>query len=223
MIIQDEPSKYINSNDEIIVTYVEKYCYNVVSHCLQLSKKDKNGDSYICTNSINDDYLIILSDGIGSGIEAYNKSKFTVDLIYKFVRTSLSLSSCIKEIISIISLKFFRDEAISTIDFARIDLYTGKMNYLKFSSIITYIKRNNEVFILGNERDLNDNSLDHLTDGLIHFKDLSNKAWLYTFLKRCDVSSPDKLCEEILREFKILNSGSFQDDVSVIVSKVYKN
>ncbi len=116
------------------------------------------------------------------------------------------------------------------------------MNYLKFSSIITYIKRNNEVFILGNERDLNDNSLDddirilssefdlefgdilvHLTDGLIHFKDLSNKAWLYTFLKRCDVSSPDKLCEEILREFKILNSGSFQDDVSVIVSKVYKN
>ncbi len=41
MIIQDEPSKYINSNDEIIVTYVEKYCYNVVSHCLQLSKKIK--------------------------------------------------------------------------------------------------------------------------------------------------------------------------------------
>lgn len=242
MIIQDEPSKYINSNNEIIVTYVEKYCYNIISHCLQLSKKDKNGDSYICTKSINDDYLIILSDGIGSGIEAYNKSKFTVDLIYKFVRTSLYLSSCIKEIISIISLKFFRDEAVSTIDFARIDLYTGKMNYLKFSSIITYIKRDNEVFVLGNERDLNDNSLDddiriinaefdlrcgdilvHLTDGLIHFKDLSNKAWLYTFLKRCDISSPDKLCEEIVREFKILNSGSFQDDVSVIVSKVYKN
>lgn len=242
MINQDESSNYINSNNEIIVTYVEKYYYNVVSHCIQLSKKDKNGDSYIFTKSVNDDYLIILSDGIGSGIEAYNKSKFTVDLIYKFVRTSLSLSSCIKEIISIISLKFFRDEAISTIDFARIDLYTGKMNYLKFSSIITYIKRGNDVFVLGNERDLNDNSLDddirilnsefdlkcgdilvHLTDGLIHFKDLSNKAWLYNFLKRCDIFSPDKLCEEIIREFKILNPGFFQDDVSIIVSKIYKN
>ena len=154
----------------------------------------------------------------------------------------MSLSSCIKEIISIISLKFFRDESISTIDFASIDLYNGKMNYLKCSSVITYVKRENEVFVL--ESDINlfedfDEStnriltgefdlkygdiLVHLTDGLIHFKDLSNKSWLYNFLKKVTIVSPDKLCEEIIREFKILNKDSFQDDVTVIVSKVYKN
>lgn len=242
MMLQEESSKYINMNDEIILNYVEKYDYNIISHCLQLSKGDKNGDSYVFSNNPNDNYVIILSDGIGSGREAYDKSKFTVDLIHKFIKTSLSLSSCIKEIISIISLKFFRDESISTIDFGSIDLYTGKMNYLKFSSVITYIKRGEEVFTLESDRDLfnefNENNhmiltgefqlkygdiLVHLTDGLIHFKDLSHKAWLYNFLKRCDIISPDKLCEEIIREFKLLNNGSFQDDVTVIVSKVYKN
>lgn len=242
MILKEDTPSYVNANDEIIVTYVEKYNYNLISHCLQLSKGDKNGDNYLCTYSENDDYLIMLSDGIGSGDEAYNKSKFTIDLIYKFIKTSLSLSSCIKEIISIISLKFFRDESISTIDFASIDLYSGKMNYLKFSSVITYVKRGNDVFTLGNCSDLlecesNENIgiftstfdleygdiLVHLTDGLIHFNDLSNKAWLYIFLKNCEILSPDRLCEEIIREFKILNSGSFKDDVSVIVSKVYKN
>lgn len=242
MILKEDNPSYVNTNDEIIVTYVEKYNYNLISHCLQLSKGEKNGDNYLCTYSENDDYLIILSDGIGSGDEAYNKSKFTIDLIYKFIKTSLSLSSCIKEIISIISLKFFRDESISTIDFSSIDLYSGKMQYLKFSSVITYVKRGRDVFVLGCDSDLSEieaseniriftsnfdleygDILVHLTDGLIHFKDLSNKAWLYTFLKNSDILSPDKLCEEIIREFKLLNSGSFQDDVSVIVSKVYKN
>ena len=242
MILQEDSSQYINSNEEIILNYVEKYNYKIISHCLQLSKKGKNGDNYIFTQNSNDNYIIILSDGIGSGNEAYDKSKFTVDLIYKFIKTSLSLSSCIKEIISIISLKFFRDESISTIDFASIDLYNGKMNYLKCSSVITYVKRENEVFVL--ESDINlfedfDEStnriltgefdlkygdiLVHLTDGLIHFKDLSNKSWLYNFLKKVTIVSPDKLCEEIIREFKILNKDSFQDDVTVIVSKVYKN
>lgn len=242
MILQEDSSQYINSNEEIILNYVEKYNYKIISHCLQLSKKGKNGDNYIFTQNSNDNYIIILSDGIGSGNEAYDKSKFTVDLIYKFIKTSLSLSSCIKEIISIISLKFFRDESISTIDFASIDLYNGKMNYLKCSSVITYVKRENEVFILESDRNLFEDFdestnriltgefdlkygdiLVHLTDGLIHFKDLSNKSWLYNFLKKVTIVSPDKLCEEIIREFKILNKDSFQDDVTVIVSKVYKN
>lgn len=242
MILQEDSSQYINSNEEIILNYVEKYNYKIISHCLQLSKRGKNGDNYIFTQNSNDNYIIILSDGIGSGNEAYDKSKFTVDLIYKFIKTSLSLSSCIKEIISIISLKFFRDESISTIDFASIDLYNGKMNYLKCSSVITYVKRENEVFILESDRNLFEDFdedtnriltgefdlkygdiLVHLTDGLIHFKDLSNKSWLYNFLKKVTIVSPDKLCEEIIREFKILNKDSFQDDVTVIVSKVYKN
>ena len=242
MILQEDSSQYINSNEEIILNYVEKYNYKIISHCLQLSKKGKNGDNYIFTQNSNDNYIIILSDGIGSGNEAYDKSKFTVDLIYKFIKTSLSLSSCIKEIISIISLTFFRDESISTIEFASIDLYNGKMNYLKCSSVITYVKRENEVFVLESDinlfEDFDENTnriltgefdlkygdiLVHLTDGLIHFKDLSNKSWLYNFLKKVTIVSPDKLCEEIIREFKILNKDSFQDDVTVIVSKVYKN
>lgn len=242
MMICEESSQYINSNEEIILNYVEKYDYKVISHCLQLSKKDKNGDNYIINQNSNDNYVIILSDGIGSGREAYDKSKFTVDLINKFINTSLSLSSCIKEIISIISLKFFRDESVSTIDFASIDLYSGKMNYLKIASVITYIKRGNEVFVLDGDKNLFDDFgeennriitgkfnlkygdiLVHLTDGLIHFRDLSSKAWLYNFLKKVDIVSPDKLCEEIIREFKILNKGLFKDDVTVIVSKIYKN
>lgn len=242
MMICEESSQYVNSNEEIILNYVERYDYKIISHCLQLSKKDKNGDNYIIGQNSNDNYVIILSDGIGSGREAYDKSKFTVDLIHKFINTSLSLSSCIKEIISIISLKFFRDESVSTIDFASIDLYNGKMNYLKMSSVITYIKRGDEVFILEGDKNLFDDFdetndrvvmgefdlkygdiLVHLTDGLIHFKDLSSKAWLYNFLKKVDIVSPDKLCEEIIREFRILNKGLFKDDVTVIVSKIYKN
>ena len=239
MVLQEEVVQYVNGDKEIILNYVERYNFNIISHCLQLSKDDKNGDNYLCTQNNNDNYIIILSDGIGSGMEAYDKSKFTVDLIHNFIRTGLSLPSCIKEIISIISLKFFRDESISTIDFAEIDLYSGEMNYLKISSVITYIKRGKEIFVIETEKDIFDENeeniltgkfdlqygdiLVHLTDGLIHFKDLSHKAWLRTFLKNTDTVSPDKLCEEIIKEFKILNKDSFQDDVTVIVSKIYKN
>ncbi len=242
MILREDYISYMDSRDEVVVTYVEKYNYNVISHALQISKAEKNGDSYLCTSSQNNNYLIILSDGIGSGEDALNKSKFTIDLIYKFIKTNLSLVSSIKEIISIISLKFFRDESLSTIDFSSIDLYTGKMSYLKFSSVITYVKRGKEVFVLGNTNqvckfDIKDNIkifmedfdlnygdiIVHLTDGLIHFNDLSNKAWLYEFLKKSEITSPDKLCEEIIREFKVLNRGSYSDDITVIVSKVYKN
>lgn len=240
IVFQEGISKYINSNDEMVIDYVERYNYKIISHCLQISKNEKNGDNYMIVPNNSDNHMIILSDGLGSGEEAYDKSKFTVDLIYKFIHTSLSLYSCIKEIISLISLKFFKDEAISTIDFSSIDLYTGKMNYLKFSSVITYVKRGSEVFVLESEKNIfedEDNSsvltgefdleygdiIVHLTDGLIYFKDLSSKAWLYNFLKKSDAISPDRLCEDIIREFKFLNNGSSQDDVTVIVSKVYKN
>lgn len=243
MVLQDESSQYVSSKKEVVLTYVEKYNYKIISHCIQLSKRDKNGDNYIFTKDKNDKYIIVLSDGIGSGIEAYDKSKFTVDLICKFVMTGLNLNSCINEIISIVSLKFFRDEAISTIDFSSIDLYNGKINYLKFFSVLTYVKRGNQVFVLESEKNLFEDNLQnqdnkivngefqleygdiivHLTDGLIHFNDLSHKAWLYNFLKKIDMISPDKLCEEIIREFKILNAECYQDDVTVIVSKVYKN
>ena len=239
MVLQEEVIQYVNGDKEVILNYVERYNYNIISHCLQLSKDDKNGDNYLCTKNNNDNYIVILSDGIGSGMEAYDKSKFTVDLIYNFIKTGLSLPSCIKEIVSIVSLKFFRDEAISTIDFADIDLYTGEMKYLKISSVITYIKRDSEIFVIESEKALFEDNEEniltgkfdlkygdivvHLTDGLIHFKDLSHKAWLRTFLKNTDIVSPDKLCEEIIKEFKILNKDNFQDDVTVIVSKIYKN
>lgn len=238
MVLQEEVIQYVNGNKEIILNYVERYNYNIISHCLQLSKDDKNGDNYLCVQSNNDDYIVILSDGIGSGLEAYEKSKFTVDLVYNFIKTGLDLPSCIKEIVSIISLKFFRDEAISTIDFARINLYNGEMDYLKISSVITYVKRDKEIFVIESDKEVFDENNDiltgkfnlkygdvlvHLTDGLIHFKDLSHKAWLRTFLKNTNVVSPDKLCEEIIEEFKSLNKGRFQDDVTVIVSKIYKN
>ncbi len=240
VMFQEGNSKYMNSNNEMVLDYVERYDYKLVSHCLQLSKSDKNGDNYMIIQNSNDSYVIILSDGIGSGVNAHDKSKFTVDLIYKFMHTSLDLSSCIREIISIISLKFFKDESVSTIDFSSINLYSGKMRYLKFSSVVTYVKRGKDVFILENEKyvfdSIDDNDfvigefeleygdiIVHLTDGLIHFRDLSNKAWLYNFLKRIDSLSPDKLCEDIIQEFKILTNGCYQDDVTVIVSKVYKN
>ena len=242
MVLQEESIQYVNFKKEVVLGYVEHYDYNIISCCSQLSKYDKSGDNYVFDRNDNDDYVIILSDGIGSGKEAHIKSKFIVELILKFIKTDLSLSVCIKELISIISLKFFRDETVSSIDFASINLYTGKMDYLKFSSVFSYVKRGNDVFILDSfeeiEEELSKETKDilvgefkleygdiliHLTDGLVYFNDLSNRSWLYKFLKETDTHLPDKLCEEIINEFKILSGDNYQDDVSVIVSKVYKN
>ena len=109
-----------------------------------------SGDSYAVIKPGDGKMVIVLSDGMGTGEKAKEKSSETVNLLEALMKSGIKKESAIKLINSVLILKSFGD-SFTTLDIMVIDLYTGEGEFVKTGGVASYIKRENKVITVNGD------------------------------------------------------------------------
>lgn len=134
------------------IHFVEEVSYQIVYGVSQLtSEKEKvSGDNYICRQEEEGRFVMCLSDGMGSGIEACQESEMVVDLLEQFLDSGFSQETAARMVNSSL-VQSGRDGIFSTLDICAVDLYTGICSFLKAGAAASFIKRDHWVEVISSE------------------------------------------------------------------------
>lgn len=241
LCVSDDGCSINPQTNECVITIEEIPKYYMVSYCAVTSKsgESETGDNYSFGKTINGCYMTILSDGMGSGPEAGQESKATVDLVEKFIEAGFNEDVTVNTVNSIMGMRFAEDEKYATLDLSRVDLYNGEANFVKIGAAPSFIKRGREVkainsknlpFGLVDEVDVEivkerlkpGDILISVSDGVLDIDRFNSDGfiWLKEYLKNTN-SDPKELSELILNKAKELSDEIIKDDMTVLVSKIY--
>jgi stage II sporulation protein E len=102
------------------------------------------GDYYRTFRDSDDRYIVILSDGMGTGNRAAIDSAMATELFSTLIRSGLSFSGAVSIVNSALLIKS-SDESLATLDVVCIDLYTGKTDFMKAGAATTFIRHKDSV------------------------------------------------------------------------------
>ncbi len=207
-----------------------KICQRIQS----ISKQDSSptGDSHIISQINRNQYLMALSDGMGSGQEASRVSTSVVTLLDELIRAGFSPESAYKMLNSFL-IAFC--SGFSTLDYVFIDLKRMTAKMLKTGACPTFLKRGNEVIVVENaslpagicpkkpfiktlhlkEGDM----LFMVSDGVMEA--LPEEDWIYSLIQKnntTDISEAvDLIASVAQQDFEVRG-----DDITVMGVKILK-
>ena len=109
-----------------------------------------SGDNYICRQEEGGKFVMCLSDGMGSGMDACRESEIVVELLEQFLESGFTQETAARMVNSALVLKG-REGMFSTVDICALDLYTGICSFLKAGAASTFIKRDHWVEAISSE------------------------------------------------------------------------
>ena len=198
---------------------------------LSLSNCQISGDNILIktTNDIN--FICALSDGMGSGYNAYRLSQETLRMVDSITNCNISFDSSLQ-----ILNNFFKtrdlSECYATLDLVNIDLINGILNLYKLGSSTTYLSRGEKIIPIYNnnlpfgindlitkeEYILSNNDLIVLvSDGV---NDYIDEHVLTDFITSIKDEAPHKIVYEILQKIYYENKNTIKDDMSCIAIKM---
>ena len=223
-------------------TYISKDKYNMQ---IGIAKTKKNGESVSGDSNLrisleDGKYLLMISDGMGSGPEARKSSQIAVKMFGRLLSTGFDKETSIKLINNAISSNT-KEETYATLDIMVLDLYSGNVEYIKNGACPTFIKNKNNVDILKNlslpagilnnidlivhSRDVENNDIIVMcSDGILESaSEYTNKEiWLKNILEQIETTSSQKIADIILKEAIDNDFGKAKDDMTIIVTKLTK-
>lgn len=198
-----------------------------------------SGDNYTFGEGDNS-YFVALSDGMGVGRKANNESSIAISLLEKFLEARFDNELALKTINSILMLKS-NDELFTTLDIALIDLYSGKLQLIKTGAPPTFIRKKDRVEIINNQslpvgilKDVDFNVYEEyledgdiiimMSDGVLEANETSDNAerWMRDVIAGINSLNPKKIADEIMNVAKEACGGKVRDDMTLLVTKVWK-
>ncbi len=107
-------------------------------------ERSVSGDSYICADLKDGDYMIALSDGMGKGESASRESALTITSLYNLMKAGFDVELALKTINSLLLFKS-TEEIFSTVDLGLFNKVNGKIKFFKIGAAATFIKRGDKV------------------------------------------------------------------------------
>lgn len=227
---------------KIILTKAEKY--KAITNVSIMSRDGYMlcGDNYTYMDINDGKYMMAISDGMGKGKKAYEESSITIDILEKMMDAKIENEIVINTINNMLLLKS-SDEMFSTIDLGIVDLKKGMLETVKMGACSTYIKREDgEVDLISSSSlpvgILSDVTLDRKTvkisdgdyiimvsDGIVDAgknKDFGDN-WLIYFLQNIETTNPKEISNLVLDRALEIQMGEVEDDMTVLVTKIYSN
>ncbi|MDD2573092.1 MAG: stage II sporulation protein E [Bacillota bacterium] len=221
---------------------VEARKFNVSTGVCSAPKEEGqvNGDNYSFMELKNHQYLIALSDGMGTGARASLESSTTINMLEQLLEVGYGHDLAVRTINSIMMLKSPGD-SFSTLDIALIDMYNGDVKLVKIGAPPTYIKRGDEVKVLSasslpmgivDKIDyhtkkltvVEDDFIVMVTDGIAEAcEEEDSEEWVADILRGTNNRNPQEIARIIFERALEYYDGQARDDMTVVVSKVWKN
>lgn len=195
-----------------------------------------SGDSVLAEPLPDNRYLLLLSDGMGTGSQASIESKFAVQLLRQVLAAGFSSQVAVQTVNAALLMRSTRD-SFTTIDLAVLDLTQARVEFVKTGAVSSFLRRGTEVkpvrgssppagilHWLSTEPQarpvLPGDVLVMVTDGLWEQGAQDQEHWLLQHLYRTDETDPELLAEEILG--CALRDREPEDDMTVLVARIDK-
>ena len=231
-------SRRIVASETVTIVFVEVASYQVLTGMARYTKKGESvsGDSF-CFLELEDKKMLCLSDGMGSGVRAFQESGKIIDLLEKFLESGFDMETSVKMINSAMVLEG-ENHFFSTIDICSIDLYSGLCNFLKIGAAASFVKYKNRVEIIRSDslpggflqkpdieksaRKLESGDFVILiSDGLLSGLEEPEQT-LSAIINKITMVQATEIAKEILRQIVKVNGYRVDDDMTVLVAGIWK-
>lgn len=221
------------------------FCYmSDDKYLLQIGQNNKvkdnspvSGDSTLQIRLNDGKYLVAISDGMGSGPEARKSSQIAIKMLERLLMSGFDKDTSIDLINT--TIMNANEEIFATLDIAIIDLYNGKIEFIKNGACPTYVKNGKKVQIVKSlslpagilnninlttyDKDIENQDIyvmcsDGIIDANVEYK--NKELWVKYVLEDIDTNSCQKIADIILNEAIDNNYGVVKDDMSLIVCKL---
>lgn len=222
----------VSENNDNYIVYIYKKPRVKIEYSHKIIPKNKNimcGDNYFIKRDYNDSYTFALSDGMGSGHNAYKESSEALKLISHLSTYHFSLKTILKLLENIYDLKCEYD-SYATLDLLNINTSNMKLNLYKLGSTTTYIYHNDDLMPFENKAlplkldDINSSyELEYYKNDVI----ILLSDGISDFISRLEIknevdfnSTSEEILNQIINKLKQKQNNDLKDDASIIVIKI---
>ncbi len=203
------------------------------------NKSEISGDSILNIRLKDGNYLIAISDGMGSGSKAMQSSRQALKMLENLLLSGFDKNTSIELIKS--ALISQNEESFATLDIAIVDLYKGKVEFMKSGACPTYLKLNKKVKVVKANSlptgiideskldifdvDIQENEImlmctDGILDSNVEYK--NKELWIKYLLEDIETNNTKKISDLILNEAIDNNYGIPKDDMTIVTCKFMK-
>lgn len=224
-----------------VVQFEEDVRYRYLTGVQRVAKAGEaiSGDNFSQMELRNGQFLMLLADGMGSGIEAARQSEQLVDLLEEMLEAGFRKEAAIEMLNELLSAQD-KGERFATMDMCMLDLYSGVGEFLKMGASITFIKRGSWMETIQStslpvgiqeqtEIDAIRKKFYHgdmiimVSDGVLDAILFENKEeCLKELILEIDTSNPQELAEELLERIQGISKHHMRDDASILVLGIWK-
>lgn len=234
-------AKTFVSKEPVEFTFLEDTKFRSVQG-IERRKKDGayvSGDNFSILELENGNFLMGLSDGMGSGSTACKESELVLDLVERFLEAGFSMETAIRMMNSAMVLKGEAD-LFSTVDLCNVDLYNGKASFFKIGAAASFLKRDGEVSYftshslpvgVGNNPEIeraemnlkNGDFLVMVTDGVLEYLHVPKpEETMREIIESIDCRHPGVLVKKIMERVLLFTGGKVQDDMTILATCVWE-
>ena len=136
------PITEVLPSGEVRVRLYERPPYKALLSASQYTSSGNtySGDAYQSFYDGTGNFIVVLSDGMGTGKRAALDGNMSAGLAAKLMAAGFE-ADCTLKIVNAAMLLKSRDESISTLDIAKINLYTGETTIFKAGAAPSYARR----------------------------------------------------------------------------------
>ncbi len=215
-----------------VVTFRQRPWMKMKVGKIQLSSEESPicGD---CLREFSDEFgnrTIILSDGMGTGGRAAVDAAMTAEYFGGLTENSVSFDNALKIVNSVLEMKS-TNESLATIDAAKFNLFSGKVEFYKAGAAVSFVRKNGKCFVVeasslpaGILADVSFAKETYMlskgdvvvmvSDGVTNGK----TDWIISEIEQFNKSNPDILAQKIAGTVCTKTQVERRDDITVVVS-----
>ncbi|MDR3277722.1 MAG: SpoIIE family protein phosphatase [Oscillospiraceae bacterium] len=126
--------------DRLILLEAEPLAATVGISCLKKNGQEVSGDRGAYFKTDEGVLYVLLSDGMGSGEGAAKYSGDAVRILERFLRSGVAPEASLRMLNGLMLLKNEGDTGFATVDLVCINLFTGKVEMLKYGAAPSYLR-----------------------------------------------------------------------------------
>ena len=233
--------KKLNKQGKRIISFLsaDKYTIQIGQAAKIKNDSPVSGDSLLQIRLNDGKYLVAISDGMGTGPEARKSSQIAIKMLERLLMSGFDKDTSIDLINT--TIMNANEEIFATLDIAIIDLYNGKVEFIKNGACPTYVKNKRKVQIVKSlslpagilnninlttyDKDVENQDIlvmcsDGILDANVEYK--NKELWVKYVLEDIETTNCQKIADLILNEAVDNSYGIAKDDMSVIVTKLVK-
>lgn len=225
-----------NIKGNLTLNYIVAPSYDVVYGEMEISKQGNCGDNRRAVRISEDKLMLILSDGMGSGLKAFNSSMNAINMIESFYKAGFDHNTVLSCVGRLLGLR--EEEDFNALDIVVVDIRKGTADFIKQGGRESFVLSNGAVEIIHcgslplgiveeispilEQKQLYDGDIIVLaSDGVV---DSLGVDMIRDILLTSNTINPQIFAELLVNNAERMSKeNNIKDDMSCIVGRILKN